>query len=48
MQFEGDELPDDHEVRGGGKTVQTDVYAFGGLYYAVRSKRSLTVSFSNQ
>ena len=49
MQFDDDERLEDHEVRGGSKTVQTDVYAFGCLYYAVRPKRSLTysVSFSN-
>ena len=48
MQFDDDEQLEDHE-RGGSKTVQTDVYAFGCLYYAVRSKRSLTysVEFSN-
>ena len=42
MQFEDDERLEEHEVRGGRKTVQTDVYAFGCLYYAVRSKCSLT------
>ena len=44
MQFEDEERLNDHEVRGGSKTVQTDVYAFGSLYYAVRSKCSSTYS----
>jgi hypothetical protein len=43
MQFEDDEMLEEHEVRGGSKTVQTDVYAFGCLYYAVRSERSLHI-----
>ena len=42
MQFEDDKGLDDHEVRGGSKTMQTDVYAFGCLYYAVSAKYSLT------
>ena len=44
MQFEDDEMLEELEVRGGSKTVQIDVYAFGCLYYAVRSKRSLSYS----
>jgi len=36
MQFENNEHREDHEVRHGSKTMQTDVYAFGCLYYAVR------------
>ncbi|KAF8351784.1 kinase-like domain-containing protein, partial [Amanita rubescens] len=35
MQFENNERHEDHEVPHGSKTVQTDVYSFGCLYYAI-------------
>ena len=34
-QSEGDVVYEDHDLQKGSKTVKTDIYAFGCLYYAV-------------